>query len=77
MEFEGTSLLASVSPRSILLDTPSRQGEVENDRDLVANDILQFISIPIEIDPEQSEVSLEDAQLVLVLPVSTTTPRSA
>jgi hypothetical protein len=43
----------------------------------VASDILQFISIPIEIDPEQGKVSLEDAQLVLALPVSTTTPRSA
>src|SRR5260370_1574133 len=72
----GTSLLVSVSPRSIVVFTAPTEQEIENDRDLAANDILRFISIPVEIDPEQAEASLEGSQLVLVLPVSIATPRS-
>jgi hypothetical protein len=65
-----TPLLVSVSPRSVLLFiTPSEQ-EIEDDRDLVADDVLRFISIPVEIDPEQAEASLQGEALVLVLPVS-------
>lgn len=71
------SLLVSVSPRSILLFTAPTQRRIENGRNPTANDILRLISIPVEIDPEQAEASLEGTQLVLVLPVSTATPRSA
>src|SRR5579864_3798648 len=74
---EGTSLLASVSPRSVLLFISPSEQEIKDDRDLAADDILRFISIPVEIDPERAETSLRDSQLVLVLPVSSATPRSA
>ena len=72
-----TPLLVSVSPRSVLLFiTPSEQ-EIEDDRDLAADDVLRFISIPVEIDPEQAEASLQGEELVLVLPMSAVANRSA
>jgi hypothetical protein len=72
-----TPLLVSVSPRSVLLfSTPSEQ-EIEDDLDLAADDVLRFISIPVEIDPEQAEASLQGEALVLVLPVSAAANRSA
>lgn len=60
----GTLLLISVSPRSVLLFAPNEQ-EIESDTDL-----LCLFSLPAEIDPEQTEVSLLGEELVLVLPVS-------
>jgi hypothetical protein len=63
-------LLVSVSPRSVLLFTTPSEQEIEDDRDLTGNDVLRFISIPTEIDPEQAEASLQGETLVLVLPVS-------
>jgi hypothetical protein len=62
-------LLVSVSPRSVLLFTTPSEREIE--------DVLRFISIPVEIDPEQAEVSLQGEELVLVLPVSAAANRSA
>jgi hypothetical protein len=54
-----TPLLVSVSPRSVLLLTAPSEREIEDDRDLAAGDVLRFISIPVEIDPEQAEASLQ------------------
>src|SRR6266852_7835233 len=65
-----TPLLVSVSPRSVLLLTAPSEREIEDDRDLAAGDVLRFISIPVEINPEQAEASLQGDELVLVLPVS-------
>jgi hypothetical protein len=62
-------LLVSVSPRSVLLFTTPSEREIE--------DVLRFISIPVEIDPEQAEVSFQGEELVLVLPVSAAANRSA
>ncbi len=72
-----TPLLVSVSPRSVLLLTAPSEREIEDDRDLAAGDVLRFISIPVEIDPEQAEASLQGEELVLVLPVSAAANRSA
>jgi len=72
-----TPLLVSVSPRSVLLVTAPSEQEIEDDRDLAADDVLRFISIPVEIDPEQAEASLQGEHLVLVLPVSAAANRSA
>jgi hypothetical protein len=72
-----TPLLVSVSPRSVLLFTTPSEQEIEDDRDLVADDVLRFISIPVEIDPEQAEATLQGEALVLVLPVSAAANRSA
>jgi hypothetical protein len=72
-----TPLLVSVSPRSVLLLTAPSEREIEEDRDLAAGDVLRFISIPVEIDPEQAEASLQGEELVLVLPVSAAANRSA
>ncbi len=72
-----TPLLVSISARGVLLfATPSEQ-EIKDDRALAADDVLGFISIPVEIDPGQAEASLQGEQLVLVLPVSATAKRSA
>jgi hypothetical protein len=72
-----TPLLVSVSPRSVLLLSAPSEREIEDDRDLAAGDVLRFISIPVEIDPEQAEASLQGEELVLVLPVSAAANRSA
>jgi hypothetical protein len=72
-----TPLLVSVSPRSVLLLSAPSEREIEDDRDLPAGDVLRFISIPVEIDPEQAEASLQGEELVLVLPVSAAANRSA
>jgi hypothetical protein len=72
-----TPLLVSVSPRSVLLLTAPSEREIDDDRDLAAGDVLRFISIPVEIDPEQAEASLQGEELVLVLPVSAAANRSA
>ena len=72
-----TPLLVSISPLSVLLfATPSEQ-KIKDDRDLAADDVLRFISIPVEIDPEQAEASLQGEELVLVLPVSGAAARPA
>jgi hypothetical protein len=73
----GTPLLVSVSPRSVLLFTTPSEQEIKDDRDLAVDDVLRFISIPVEIDPEQAEASLQGEELVLVLPVSAAVNRSA
>jgi len=72
-----TPLLVSISSRSVLLLTAPSEREIEDDRDLTAGDVLRFISIPVEIDPEQAEASLQGEELVLVLPVSAAANRSA
>jgi hypothetical protein len=72
-----TPLLVSVSPRSVLLFTTPSEQEIKEDRDFAADDVLRFISIPVEIDPEQAEASLKGEELVLVLPVSAAANRSA
>ena len=72
-----TPLLISVSPRSVLLFTTPSEQEIEDDRDLAADDVIRFISIPVEIDPEQAEASLQGEALVLMLPVSAAANRSA
>jgi hypothetical protein len=72
-----TPLLVSVSPRSVLLLSAPSEREIEDDRDLPAGDVLRFISIPVEIDPEQAEASLQGEELVLVLPLSAAANRSA
>ena len=72
-----TPLLVSVSPRSVLLVTAPSEQEIEDDRDLALHDVLRFISIPLEIVPEQAEASLQGEELVLVLPVSAAANRSA
>jgi hypothetical protein len=63
-----TPLLVSVSPRSVLLLNAPSERETEDDRDFAAGDVLRFISIPVEIDPEQAEALLQGEELVLVLP---------
>jgi hypothetical protein len=73
----GTPLLVSVSPRSVLLLTAPSEREIEDDRDLAADHVLRFISIPVEIDPEQAKASLQGEELVLSLPVSAAANRSA
>jgi hypothetical protein len=72
-----TPLLVSVSPRSVLLLTVPSEREIEDNGDPAAGDVLRFISIPVEIDPEQAEASLQGEALVLVLPVSAAANRSA
>jgi len=72
-----TPLLVSISSRSVLLLTAPSEREIEDNRDLAAGDVLRFISIPVEIDPEQAEASLQGEALVLVLPVSAAANRSA
>jgi hypothetical protein len=65
-----TPVLVSVSPRSVLILTAPSEREIEDDRDPAADDVFRFISIPVEIDPERAEASLQGEELVLVLPVS-------
>ncbi len=72
-----TPLLVSVSPRSVLLFTTPSEREIEDNGDLAAGDVLRFISIPVDIDPEQAEASLQGEDLVLVLPVSAAGNQSA
>lgn len=72
-----TPLLVSVSPRSVLLFTAPSEQEIGDDRDLAVDDVLRFISIPVEIDPEQAEASLQGEALVLVLPVPAAANRPA
>src|SRR5260370_11419132 len=65
-----TPLLVSISPRSVLLLTAPSEREIEDDRDLAAGGFLPFISISLEVDPEQTEASLQGEEALLVFPVS-------
>jgi len=55
-------------------EVPEDKGEAETDSEFSAGDVLRFISLPVEIDSEQTEASLQDEELVLVLPASASSP---
>ena len=69
----GMFLFLSISARSVLLFAAPNKPEIHDDDDLAADDLLSVITISAEIDPDHAEVSLLGEQLVLVLPVVTST----
>ena len=69
----GMFLFLSISARSVLLFAAPNKPEIHDDDDLAADDLVSVITISAEIDPDHAEVSLLGEQLVLVLPVVTST----
>ena len=72
----GSTLLASISPRSILLlsllDEPD-----EEDTSASVGELLRVITLPVEIDPEQVAAFIDDKHLTLRLSVSAVIPALA
>jgi hypothetical protein len=65
-QFSGTQLLISISPHSLLiLRVPDEESDSAEKTD---QDILQFISFPVEIDPPKVTCELNSDELALKLP---------